>query len=166
MGKLKYENVLFCTDYSENADIGFIYAVECAIRHGAKLHILHVMDSLYRYLPSETTEVKDNDTSQVNTVTEELIETVQEKIKARYKQRLGWFKKIVWKVVVGVPFVEILRYAKENNVDVIVMGASGTSRTQQSNFMSTMVNVSARAKCQVIPVCNPEKRYTLNPGGV
>lgn len=88
------------------------------------------------------------------------------KIKERYRKQLGWFSNVVWKVVVGVPFVEILRYAKENDVDVIVMGASGTSRTQQSNFLSTMANVSARAKCQVIPVRNPEERYTLNPGSV
>jgi len=39
----KYKKVLFCTDFSENADYAFDYAFGIAKRDGGLLYILHVI---------------------------------------------------------------------------------------------------------------------------
>ncbi|MEJ2724360.1 MAG: universal stress protein [Deltaproteobacteria bacterium] len=46
---IEYKNVLFCTDFSEDANIAFLHALDLARKHGAKLHILHVPHSSYAY---------------------------------------------------------------------------------------------------------------------
>ena len=39
---IEYKNILFCTDFSEDAEIAFLHALDLARKHQAKLHIFHV----------------------------------------------------------------------------------------------------------------------------
>jgi len=71
--------------------------------------------------------------------------------------------KTVFAVRVGVPFVEIVRYARENEVDFVVMGASGSSELDKQTFGSTVENVARRAHCHVMAIRNPEIAFKL-PG--
>jgi len=155
---VSYQNILYCTDYSEDADIAFIYAVDMAERYGAKLHILHVVDSVHRYQPSETGE--DQEEGVFASVTPELLDQITEKVKNQYQARLGGIKEVAWKVLPGVPFVEIIRYAKDNQIDLIVMGSTGKSELDRTTYGSTVENVSRRAHCHVMAIRNPEKVYT------
>ena len=157
---LEYKNILFCTDYSEDAEIGLVYALDYAQRYKASLHILHVLDSMYRYLPSEVTEGIESN-KKVDTATPEVIEKVLGKIKDRYEGKVRGIKDVQWVVIPGVPFVEILKYSRENRIDLIIMGAAGADSQKQSSYLSTVGNVSKRAPCHVMAIRNPEERYTL-----
>ena len=84
-------------------------------------------------------------------------------LKARYGDRLEECNQAVFEVRVGVPFVEIVRYAREHNVDFIVMGASGSSELDKQTFGSTVENVARRAHCHVMAIRNPELAFKL-PG--
>ena len=42
----KIQNVLYATDLSKNSAYAFRYAVNTARKHDAKIHILHVIESL------------------------------------------------------------------------------------------------------------------------
>lgn len=46
----QYKNILVWSDFSEDADKGFHYAIDLAKRNDARLHILHVPHSRYAYL--------------------------------------------------------------------------------------------------------------------
>ena len=46
---IKYENILFCTDFSEDANIAFLHALDLAKKYNAKLHLIHVPHSSYAY---------------------------------------------------------------------------------------------------------------------
>ena len=46
---IDYKNVLFCTDFSEDANIAFLHALDMAKKYNAKLHVLHVPHSSYAY---------------------------------------------------------------------------------------------------------------------
>ena len=42
--KTHYQRILFCTDFSENADFAFPFAVDAAARRpGSELYLLHVI---------------------------------------------------------------------------------------------------------------------------
>ena len=47
---VEYKNILYCTDFSEDAIIAFIHALDLAKKHNAKLHILHIPHSSYKYM--------------------------------------------------------------------------------------------------------------------
>jgi nucleotide-binding universal stress UspA family protein len=97
------------------------------------------------------------------TVDEELMAKAEADLKARYGDRLEKCNQAVFAVRVGVPFVEIVRYARENKVDFIVMGASGSTELDKQTFGSTVENVARRAHCHVMAIRNPELAFKL-PG--
>jgi len=157
---IAYKNILYCTDYSEDADLAFIHAVDYAQRYHSQLHVIHVLDTIHRYQPTETSEAEEHKQKDW-TVSPELVEKVKQKVVQRYAPRLEGVEGVIWNCIPGVPFVEILRYARENDIDLIVMGAAGEHEQDQTSFLSTVSNVSRRAHCHVMAIRNPEKRFTL-----
>jgi universal stress protein A len=77
--------------------------------------------------------------------------------------RLGNFINFELVAIEGVPFVEIIRFAKKIMVDVIVMGTTGKSEVDRQTFGSTVENVARRAHCHVMAIRNPEAAFKL-PG--
>ncbi|MBW1773509.1 MAG: universal stress protein, partial [Deltaproteobacteria bacterium] len=94
---------------------------------------------------------------------EEVQKVAEDALKEEYGKRLGDFKKYAYIVKSGSPDVEIIRYAKKNEIDVIVMGALGKSEQDRLVHGSTVANVSKFAHCHVIAIRNPAKQFTL-PG--
>ena len=78
---------------------------------------------------------------------------------------MGDFTNAVFVVRNGAPDIEIVRYAKKNEVDLIVMGALGKSEVDRLEHGSTVANVSKYAHCHVIAIRNPANRFTL-PGAM
>ena len=159
---VKYSNILYCSDFSEEAEMAFHHAIDFCQRYGARLHLLHVLHSGYKYMRHVVDEyVEQNEEEQV--VDEKLMGKAEEDLKARYGDRLEQCNEAVYSVRIGVPFVEIVRYARENEVDFIVMGASGSSELDKQTFGSTVENVARRAHCHVMAIRNPEIAFKL-PG--
>ena len=154
-----YRNILYCTDYSEDAEIAFYHALDLAERYGAKLHVLHVLRSSLRYTPTETSEQAAP--GEVTYASSEVVSQALAQLKAHYQDRLGPIKDVVWTAKPGTAFVEILRYVRENQVDLIVMGAAGASEKEITHYGSTVEQVSRRAPCHVMAIKNPERTYTL-----
>lgn len=156
---IEYKNILYCTDYSEDADIALLHAVDFAKRYGAKIHVLHVLLSPHRYMPSDTPEGSPE--GSYKPAGPEIIDEVTALIREKYKDRLAEVEDLEYVVRPGVPFVEIVRYARENDVDLIVLGVAGNAELGGDGYGSTVENVSKRAHCHVMSVRNPAKAYTL-----
>ncbi len=159
---IHYRNILYCSDFSEEAEMAFHHAKDFCQRYGARLHLLHVLHSGYKYMRHVVDEYIAPDKEE-ETVDEELMSRAEADLKARYGDRLEECKEVTFAVRVGVPFVEIVRYARENKVDFIVMGASGSSELDKQTFGSTVENVARRAHCHVMAIRNPELAFKL-PG--
>jgi nucleotide-binding universal stress UspA family protein len=67
--------------------------------------------------------------------------------------------KSVLSVKTGSPLVEIVRYAKEQSVDLIVMGTHGHGLIAHMLLGSVADNVIRRAPCPVLTVRHP--RYEV-----
>jgi nucleotide-binding universal stress UspA family protein len=78
---------------------------------------------------------------------------------------MGDFNNFLFAIKNGSPDVEIIRYAKKNDIDVIVMGTLGKSELDRIEHGSTVANVSKYAHCHVIAIRNPAKQFTL-PGNM
>jgi nucleotide-binding universal stress UspA family protein len=55
-------------------------------------------------------------------------------------------------VKVGTPDVEVINYAKQNNIDMIILGALGIPEKDRATRIRTAANVSKFAPCQVIVI--------------
>ena len=161
---IEYKNILFCTDLSEDANIAFLHAIDLAKRHNARLHILHVPHSSYAYMRHVVDEhVPEGAEGGEAFFSEAVINRAEEALKEEYDKRLGDFKDYQFVVKSGSPDIEIIRYAKKNDIDVIVMGTLGKSDLDRIEHGSTVANVSKYAHCHVIAIRNPAKHFTL-PG--
>ena len=159
---IKYKKILYCTDFSEDANIAFLHALDLAKKYNASLHILHIPHSSYAYLRHVVNEhVPEGSEGGEAFFDEKIMKTAEDALRKAYEKRLGDFKDYIFVVKNGSPDIEIIRYAKKNEIDVIVMGALGKSEQDRMVHGSTVENVSKYAHCHVIAIRNPAKQFTL-----
>lgn len=163
---IAYKNILYCTDFSEDADIAFLHALDLARKYGAKLHIFHVPHSSYSYCRHIVDEhVPEGSPGGEAFFDEEIEKRAREALKEAYEKKLGDFTDYLFVVKSGSPDVEIIWYAKKNDIDVIVMGALGKAEQDRLIHGSTVANISKYAHCHVIAIRNPARQFTL-PGSM
>ncbi|NWG02835.1 MAG: universal stress protein [Syntrophaceae bacterium] len=155
-----FKKILFCTDFSENSDWAFKYALNLARTYQAKLLILHVIppdpvylypDQLYAYLPEERIEEYE--------VSEK--EKADRELNSYYIQRMNGFKdyKVIFKK--GVAFYEIIQTAREESIDLIVMGTHGRTGLDHILFGSTAEKVVRKSPYPVLTVRLPGKKFVM-----
>lgn len=163
----EYKNILCCTDFSEDANNAFVHALNLAKKHNAKLHILHIPHSCYRYCKHIVDEhVPGGAPSGEAFFSEEIARRAQEALREEYEKRLGDFKNYLFVVQHGTPDVEIVRYAKRNKIDEIVIGARGKHELDRLERGRTVDNVSKFSPFHVITVNGKPPSKDTNSEGV
>jgi nucleotide-binding universal stress UspA family protein len=161
---IEYKNVLFCTDFSDDANIAFLHAVNLCKRYGAKLHILHVPHSPYTYARNLVDEhLPEKSQAGEAVFDEEIARKAEDELRKTYGGKLEGLEDCKFVIQCGAPDVEIIRYANRNAIDVIVMGSLGKAELDRMVHGSTVANVSRYAHCHVMAIRNPAKQFTL-PG--
>lgn len=144
-----FKNIVFCTDFSDNADEAFVTAKDLAWHYGANLHIVHVMVTYSIAPPMNTTYLPiEYDPGFVEQVAQAAKETIQ----TRYLIKLKEKQPYEIHLVSGYASTEILRIVKEHNVDLIVMGSHGLTGLAHVLFGSTADRVVRKAPCSVLTV--------------
>ncbi|MBI4766261.1 MAG: universal stress protein [Deltaproteobacteria bacterium] len=155
---INFKKILFCTDFSEDADNALSTALDLAKRYQARFYVLHVLHSVYQSMPDSCEEPGKDGGGPI--FSPEQLEKGTQKLKERYEPKMGALKtNYEFQVVCGVPFLEIIRFARAQNVDCIVLGAAGTSAIKRITFGSTAENVARRAHCTVMIIRVPEKEF-------
>ena len=79
------------------------------------------------------------------------------------EQKAPWTEGIVVKTALrhGPPFVEIIKYAKENGVDMIVMGTHGRSGLAHMMLGSVAEKVVRKAPCPVLTVHLKDHHFVM-----
>jgi nucleotide-binding universal stress UspA family protein len=158
-----YKKILFCTDLYPACDYAFSDALDLAEQSKADLIVLHVLESRHRYSGHVLTE--DGEVWASSEVFEKLQHKMREYYLMRVEQEEPDFIRFVGRA--GVPWMEILRVAKTQEVDLIVMGPY-TVRGSVLKFFSDQPRlgsnaqaVSLRARCPVFIVTSPKQRIAL-----
>lgn len=140
--------ILACTDFSENSVPARILAIEFAKAFQAELLILHVVNSRLVGYPNFANQYPKE------------LAMVQEHIQAGVSEELDVIgndcRRDIEKVKVysrsGSPAKEIIEFAKNQSVGLIVMGTHGWSGAKHLILGSTAENVVRHASCPVLTV--------------
>ena len=151
-----FSKVLTATDLLEACDAVVLIALEIAKQNEAQLFIIHVLESKYSGHHREF--VVDFETGEETVATAEYIQKVKEELDKKCGGALKPYGKYEIRVRAGFPWMEILRWARKKNVDLIVMGPhagraeeKGVARTI-NRIGSTLEAVIMRARCPVMVV--------------
>ena len=148
------KNILFCTDFSEHAETAFTHAIDLARQLKAKLHLFHVLLPLNpcgnsNSTPSESSQSEEMVDDSENNLIQQSIGACKIKYDDMLKSALEDYEIIA---TVGSPDVEIIKYAIENNIDMIILGALGIPEKERVTRIRTAANVSKFAPCQVMVI--------------
>lgn len=146
-GDICLERVLVAHDFSDRSELGLQYGVSLAGRFGAELHLLHVLREPERDAP-ELAWVPGTEQGLYHSSVRRLQEAATGGFAAA-----GKVKPVVLR---GRPYEVILSYARENEIDLICMGADGVDRRPRALFGSNVDRVIRQAPCPVL-VARPFK---------
>ena len=148
------KHVLVPTDFSNTSDVALRYGRAFAEAFGATLHIVHIIEEPY----GQPWAVETYGFS-LAALQDEWIKEAETRMKTvlAEEQRAG--TKAVTGTVLGHPVMEILRYAKENAIDLVVMGTHGRGPLSHVVMGSVAERVVRKATCPVLTVRAPEREF-------
>jgi len=144
----KYKKVLFCTDFSENSDYAFDFAFGIAKRDEGVLYILHVIPhNPYRTFAEHVITMED-----LEKIQKSMEEYLDDNYTERYVKKIG--NEITYELVIksGREDEEILKFAKQEKVDIIVVGTHGRTGIEHVLFGSIAEKVLRRSPFPVFVI--------------
>lgn len=146
---INLKNILLPTDFSEPGLVATHYAVDFARKFDSTLHLFHAIEPIIYspafggYVPEPADLETFVQTELDNWITDEGAADLE--IKRRWAH--------------GPPFVSILRYAREHDIDLIVMGTHGRGFTAHLLLGSVAEKVVRKSPCPVLTVRPEGYRY-------
>ena len=153
---IQLKNILIPTDFSAHSAKAADYGFALAEKFGAKVHVLHVQETLPSQtpmfvmglaIPSHSLESKESALAAISSF-----------LKAGGRSADG----VVCAAIDGVPFVEVIRYAKEHEIDLIVIGTHGRTGLTHVLMGSVAERVVRKSACPVLTV-RPEGHQFVMP---
>jgi nucleotide-binding universal stress UspA family protein len=144
-------NIVFGTDFSKASDATFQFVTKLVKTLKCELHIFHALDisgiNKGEILTQDKIETKIRDCYRL--------------IRGRYIAKLGEFKDYSYDVWEGIPYIEIVKYSREKQADLIVMAGHKTKTdADDSRLGSNIEQVIARAGCPVLSVNQQQRSET------
>ena len=126
----QYKKVLFCTDFSENADYAFDYAYGIAKRDQGLLYLLHIIPEH----PNKKFLESMLDSIVLEDARKEYERSLEKDYQDHYLQKAGEEVKIESAYRYGREEDEILKFAKSRQADLIVLGTHGKTGIEHVFF--------------------------------
>lgn len=154
---IQLNKILVPTDFSEFSLHALRYGCELARRFEAELHLLNVVEGIYPLIPEPGLMLPD-----VAVQLTELQAAAKRAFEKVPPQDWGQDLEIHRTVVTGTPFLEIIRYAREEQIDLIVIGTHGRSGLVHVLMGSVAEKVVRKSPCPVLSV-RPEGHSFVMP---
>jgi nucleotide-binding universal stress UspA family protein len=145
------KNILVPHDFSETSEAAMQYGVEFARTFGAKLHVVYVSDKARFAMATEFP--LGLDMSLDDAIRERLVKIMTTSDQQELKP--------TFQLLSGAPDAEIVRYAKERAIDLIVMGTHGRGAVAHAVMGSVAEKVVRHAPCPVLTVRHPEREFIM-----
>jgi universal stress protein A len=150
---ISLKKILCPIDHSDCSKEALKYAVSFALKDKAKLYLLHVVDirSFNESMDAISNQIPDEET--LKQLKLKLLDCIPEEIREDMD--------IEARVVQGIPFVEIISTAKENDIDMIVIGTHGRTGIVHMMMGSVSEKVVRKAHCPVLAVRKSDHKFSM-----
>lgn len=144
-----FSNIVFATDFSKAADSAFQYAYKSAKAVGAKLYLMHAYDLSASYAGGNAPTQAE---------IEAKVKEAEDKMQDKYLRKMADYDNYEVAIWEGTPYVEILKYARDKQADLIVMAhhTRQYADPEEAVMGSTVEQVVLRSPCPVTSVNHPD----------
>ena len=155
---IQLNRILVPTDFSEFGQHALRYGCELGRRFDSELHLLHIVDDAYPMVPEAgmLMPAQTDYLLELKSSAQKSLEGIPD------PQWSEGIVEIVRHVDVGSPFVEIIRYAKAQEIDLIVLGTHGRTGIVHVLMGSVAERVVRKSPCPVLTV-RPEGHDFVMP---
>jgi nucleotide-binding universal stress UspA family protein len=153
---LAVKRILLPTDFSSQSATATKYACELATKFDAELHLLHALEVHLASTPGFGLGLA------LPQYTHESRAAAEKSLKTVLDPQWSVGRNIVHAVVEGSPKVEIIRYARTQAIDLIVLATHGRSGLAHILIGSVAESVVRTAPCPVLTV-RPEGHQFVMP---
>jgi nucleotide-binding universal stress UspA family protein len=148
--------ILVATDFSQPSQKALLYGRAFAEKFGASLHVLHVVEE-----PFVHAWTSQGYLAALPSFREHLEREAREQMARAFPESERATGRAETAVRLGQPYREIVGYAREKNVDLIVMGTHGRSHVAHLLMGSVAEKVVRAAPCPVLTVRHPEQEFVI-----
>ena len=154
---INLNKILVPIDFSEPSKHALQYGCEFAAKFDSELHMLHVQQDLVQMIPEPGLAFP---------LPGNYMQGLEEDAQRALQELPGSMCTTVGSVIrttsEGSVFVEIMRYAKGNDIDLIVLGTHGHSGFAHLLLGSVAEKVVRNAPCPVLSVRHPEHEFVMS----
>ncbi|NVM56496.1 MAG: universal stress protein [Desulfobacterales bacterium] len=145
---LDFKNILYPIDFSDCSEKSFPWALNMARKFEAKLHLLFVARNLSYFRIINVSAAKLDD------IAGEIAGAGEVKMKEFCDKYLANYPNYETKVVIGEAETEILKYADEKAIELIVLSTHGRKGLERTLLGSVADRVIKKAKTPLL-IINP-----------
>ena len=153
---LAIKTILVPTDFSEASESALKYAKALAEAFTSSLHLVHVMEDLLAHAWAAEVYVASMPTLR-DEIEKEATGRIAAMVTDDERQRLN----VTTAILAGNPFLEIIRYARAHDVDLIVLGTHGRGPIAHMLLGSVAEKVVRKAPCPVLTVRPPQHEFVM-----
>jgi nucleotide-binding universal stress UspA family protein len=153
---VEIKKVLYATDLSDLSAWALQYAVSLAVQYRAELHCINVVDDSYQYWLTF-----DAAALPAGPAMEDLMPAAEKQLDDFLNGQVPPDVPLTKRLLRGRPFIEIIRYARENAIDVLVVGTHGWGALRQVLMGSVADRVVRKSPCPVLAVRHPEHGFEM-----
>jgi nucleotide-binding universal stress UspA family protein len=152
------EKILVATDFSEPSEAALAYGRELAHSFGAALTVLHVVENVLSRAYGVDGAVMMIDPELQRQIEAAARERVDRELFDEDRQDL---KATGIVLVSNAPAEAIVNFARQSNIDLVVMGTHGRGGVAHLVMGSVSERVVRTAPCPVLTVRHPEHEFVL-----
>lgn len=154
---IQLRRILFPTDFSELSLHALTYARSFAEAYKAELHVLHVVDEAYQYWMATAPNAMP-----IGPTPADIAKDAKAELDKFIKKNLsGVTTPLSSTMIVGRPFLEIIRYARDKEIDLIVLGTHGRGGLSHVLLGSVAEKIVRKAPCPVLTIRHPEHEFVM-----
>ena len=154
---IQINSILCPTDFSECAEHALTYAQFLAEICHARLHLLTVFEP---FTYSQGPELFESQYD-IASAAMEIEASLQTQLNDRVTSLELKVNNVSGNFAVGLPFLEIIQAAKEEKVDLIIMGTHGRTGLEHVLVGSVAEKVVRKAPCPVLTVKHPDYEFKM-----
>ena len=145
---LEIKRILVPTDFSAASELALRYGQEMAKTFGATLNVFHVADDPVLFAATTSDKYRSEAIGKSNKMLEDMLSGSLDKV-----------EDVQFSSKCGTAATEIVDYAKDTQIDLIIMGSHGHSAIASMLLGSVAEHVVRHSPCPVMTVRSPQHEF-------